>query len=734
MVVLGGSREGSQTKEPKEPVKENAMKTTPPLILSVLFFLVLVTSCSGANQPNQQAPDFSLQLAVEQLSIKQGETGTLRITIQKTGAFTTAVGLSLAGNPAGVTATFNPASTSDESTLTLNVAASAAAGESTLTITGTAGDIVKTATLQLTVIENITLELTIAGLPAGVAANVVMTGPNAFQQTLSASTTFSQLAPGTYTFTVNEVKPDSATFSKISGPNDLEFTGQQDESVTLTYGCSLVTPPDANLDTLLRAVTGKDTYACADLAALTQLTASNKSIQNIESLQYASGLTELFLDNNQLTSLSKSIFDQLTALTHLELFGNQLTSLPAGVFDNLTALTILSLGQNQLTSLPSGIFDNLTSLTSLSLLLNQLSSFPIGIFDNLTALKFLSLDRNQLSGLTSGTFDKLTALTDLTLHQNQLTSLPTGIFDRLTALTSLTLFSNQLSTLPVGIFDNLTSLTTLILSQNQLSGLPSGIFANSTSLTGLALNDNQLSSLPDGLFDNLSLLSELDLSNNQLTNLPLGIFDSLSASTELILEANCLELAKVPTKGYLAAVEAQVQTVVTDDNPKAGCAAVPQAVTFSTFDTNAEGWTVLGDGTNLIHVATGGNPGGFIQATDGGQGSTWYWKAPSLYYGDARDYIGKTLNFSLKQSATDSGFDDVDVILRNSNFASILVADIAAPGVGFTDYEITLTGDNFNFTDNAFAQMLENLTSIEIRGEYRTGADTGGLDSVSFGE
>jgi Leucine-rich repeat (LRR) protein len=662
MVVLGGSREGSQTKEPKEPVKENAMKTTPPLILSVLFFLVLVTSCSGANQPNQQAPDFSLQLAVEQLSIKQGETGTLRITIQKTGAFTTAVGLSLAGNPAGVTATFNPASTSDESTLTLNVAASAAAGESTLTITGTAGDIVKTATLQLTVIENITLELTIAGLPAGVAANVVMTGPNAFQQTLSASTTFSQLAPGTYTFTVNEVKPDSATFSKISGPNDLEFTGQQDESVTLTYGCSLVTPPDANLDTLLRAVTGKDTYACADLAALTQLTASNKSIQNIESLQYASGLTELFLDNNQLTSLSKSIFDQLTALTHLELFGNQLTSLPAGVFDNLTALTILSLGQNQLTSLPSGIFDNLTSLTSLSLLLNQLSSFPIGIFDNLTALKFLSLDRNQLSGLTSG------------------------------------------------------------------------IFANSTSLTGLALNDNQLSSLPDGLFDNLSLLSELDLSNNQLTNLPLGIFDSLSASTELILEANCLELAKVPTKGYLAAVEAQVQTVVTDDNPKAGCAAVPQAVTFSTFDTNAEGWTVLGDGTNLIHVATGGNPGGFIQATDGGQGSTWYWKAPSLYYGDARDYIGKTLNFSLKQSATDSGFDDVDVILRNSNFASILVADIAAPGVGFTDYEITLTGDNFNFTDNAFAQMLENLTSIEIRGEYRTGADTGGLDSVSFGE
>ena len=538
-----------------------------------------------------------------------------------------------------------------------------------------------------------------------------------------------------------------------------KFTAQQDESVILTYGCSLVTPPDANLDTLLRAFTGKDTYACADLAALTELTASSKSIQNIEGLQYATGLTELFLDNNQLTSLSKSMFDQLTALTHLELFGNQLTSLPAGVFDNLTALTTLTLGQNQLTSLPSGIFDKLTSLTSLDLILNQLSSLPTGIFDKLTALTFLSLDRIQVTSLPVGIFDKLTAVTNLSLHQNQLSSLPSGIFDKLTALTSLTLFSNQLTNLPTGIFDKLTALTDLSLGGNGLIGLPSGIFdkltaltfltlndneltslpvdlfANSTSLTGLALGGNNLASLPDGLFDSLTLLTELDLSNNQLTNLPLGIFDSLSASTELILEANCLEVTKVPTKGQL---EALVAEFFADDNPKAGCAAVPQIATFSTFDTNAEGWTVLGDGTNLIHVPTGGNPGGFIQATDGGLGTTWYWKAPALYYGDARDYIGKTLKFSLKQSATDSQFDDVDVLLRNPAFFNPLVADIIAPGTGFTDteYEITLNRDSFSprVTIEEFERLLENLTSIEIRGEYRTGDDTGGLDSVRFGE
>jgi Leucine rich repeat/Laminin B (Domain IV) len=613
------------------------MKPTPSFILSLLFFLVLVTGCSA---PNQQAPDFRLLVAVERLSVKQGETGTLRITIQKTGLFTTPVALSLTGNPAGVMGTFDSTSTSDESTLSLSVAVSAAAGESTLTITGKAGDIVKTATLQLTVIENITLEIAIAGLPAGVAANVVVTGPNAFQQTLSTSTTLSlsELTPGTYSFVVNDVKPDSATFSKISGPSDLEFTAQQDESVTLTYGCSLVTPPDANLDTFLKTATNKAAYTCADLAALTELNASRLGIQNLEGLQYAVGLTDL------------------------KLTGNGLTNLPENIFNDLTALTSLGFNDNDLNSLPENVFNNLKALTSLDLSFNNLTSLPENIFADLTALTLLNLNGNDLTGLPETIFDNLTALEGLTIFDNGLTSLPQNIFANLTALRNLNLSGNQLNSLPPNMFDNLTALTTLNLSQN------------------------------------------------------------------------CLQATKVPTKGQLVALAAQVTSLDTFGNPKTGCVAVSQPAISSTFDTSTEGWTVLGDGTNLSHVATGGNPGGFIEATDGAQGSTWYWKAPALYYGDARDYIGKTLKFSLKQSATDSGFDDVDVILRNSNFASILVAEITAPGVGFTDYEITLTGDNFNFTDNAFAQMLENLTSIEIRGKYRTGADTGGLDSVSFGE
>ena len=222
-----------------------------------------------------------------------------------------------------------------------------------------------------------------------------------------------------------------------------------------------------------------------------------------------------------------------------------------------------------------------------------------------------------------------------------------------------------------------------------------------TNLTFLNLGGNALSSLPENIFDNLTNVTFLPLDRNNLSLLPENIFDKMTALTALNLSANCLKAFKVPTRGQLEALDLRLTGFDASDNPKEGCAAVVQPVTISNFDTTTEGWTVTVDGTFLTHVATGGNPGGFIQATDGGLGSIWYWKAPALYYGDARDYIGKTLKFSLKQSATDNGFDDLDVILKSGpGFGFFQVAEINPPGVDFTEYEITLTRENFTACAN----------------------------------
>jgi hypothetical protein len=66
-------------------------------------------------------PDFSLDRNPATLTVNRGASGTSAITITRTGGFTGNVTLSATGLPAGVTASFNPGSTTgNSSTLTLN--------------------------------------------------------------------------------------------------------------------------------------------------------------------------------------------------------------------------------------------------------------------------------------------------------------------------------------------------------------------------------------------------------------------------------------------------------------------------------------------------------------------------------------------------------------------------------------------------------------------------------------
>lgn len=147
------------------------------------------------------------------------------------------------------------------------------------------------------------LRVVVSGLPAGVDADVRVSGPGGFSRSLTATTDLS-VPSGTYRFSVSSVTPDSATFAGASGnPGEIAFDASAGETVTLAYACTAVDPPDPNLHAALQDATGKSEYACADLAALTGLTATNKGVAGLEGLQYAVGLTSLLLNNNQLASL-----------------------------------------------------------------------------------------------------------------------------------------------------------------------------------------------------------------------------------------------------------------------------------------------------------------------------------------------------------------------------------------------------------------------------------------------
>ncbi|MDE3099589.1 MAG: RICIN domain-containing protein [Verrucomicrobiota bacterium] len=105
-------------------------------------------------------PDFSLSASPTSLTIVQGNNGTSTITINPVNGYNNTVSLSASGLPSGVTASFNPGSTTSSSTLTLTASSTAATGTATVTITGTDGTLTHTTTISLTVNPA-------SGLPAG---------------------------------------------------------------------------------------------------------------------------------------------------------------------------------------------------------------------------------------------------------------------------------------------------------------------------------------------------------------------------------------------------------------------------------------------------------------------------------------------------------------------------------------------------------------------------------------
>ncbi|MDG1934657.1 MAG: hypothetical protein P8I52_07185 [Flavobacteriales bacterium] len=130
-----------------------------------------------------------------------------------------------------------------------------------------------------------------------------------------------------------------------------------------------------------------DTVLTAAIDTITFLDISFENISDLTGIENFTALTNLYCNNNNLTSLDLS---NNTALTFLQCRANQLTSLD---ISNNTALTSLDCRANQLTSLD---ISNNTSLTTLDCNDNQLTSLDVS---NNTSLTNLYCKYNQLTSL-----------------------------------------------------------------------------------------------------------------------------------------------------------------------------------------------------------------------------------------------------------------------------------------------------------------------------------------------
>lgn len=162
-------------------------------LMAALVAAATVAACSGGGDDNGTGPTPTIDIALSgnTLSVAQGASGTLNLTLTRGGGFAGAVTIDVTGEPTDVTATPAPASIaagSTSSVITIAAGAGATAGTTTLTVhaAGT-GVTEKTATFQLTITAapaggfTLTIDPTTLTVQQGtngtVAVNIARTAP-----------------------------------------------------------------------------------------------------------------------------------------------------------------------------------------------------------------------------------------------------------------------------------------------------------------------------------------------------------------------------------------------------------------------------------------------------------------------------------------------------------------------------------------------------------------------------
>uniref|UniRef100_A0A669E4G4 Lumican n=1 Tax=Oreochromis niloticus TaxID=8128 RepID=A0A669E4G4_ORENI len=224
--------------------------------------------------------------------------------------------------------------------------------------------------------------------------------------------------------------------------------------------------------------------------------------------------TALYCDQRALAHIPDSLPDRTQ---YLFLQGNNISTLSSSVLANVTGLRWLILDNNQLESdkLKQDSLQSQTQLWYFFANHNHLSSVPSALP---AGLKQLRLAYNQISSISPEAFQNMHSLALLLLQGNRLNTITEGDLRGLVSLNLLDLSGNSFSTIPRHLP---SSVEQLYLSNNSLTGLDEDSFEGFLNLKYLRLSHCGLQNrgVHSQVFNHSSLV-ELDLSYNKLTAIP----------------------------------------------------------------------------------------------------------------------------------------------------------------------------------------------------------------------
>uniref|UniRef100_T1JAY6 TIR domain-containing protein n=1 Tax=Strigamia maritima TaxID=126957 RepID=T1JAY6_STRMM len=237
-------------------------------------------------------------------------------------------------------------------------------------------------------------------------------------------------------------------------------------------------------------------------------------------LESISGKPQFMLQNLQKLDLSFNNFNQIpkfddmTTVTEYFIMNNKIGSVSKNDFNNSLLLEQLSISSNKISSLPEDLLFDLENLEELNLSNNSISSVPILFLSKNVLLRKFYINNNNLTQIQASLFQNSRTIEEIDLSHNKIQKLHLNV-SSLKRLQVLRAESNNINSLDLISIYNVENLKEILLTNNSLTTL------------------NQLGAY-------LGSKINFDISRNKISTLYLPLTNYIDAARTLNLSHNCI--------------------------------------------------------------------------------------------------------------------------------------------------------------------------------------------------